>query len=79
MPKINWLPCSPDLNPIENVWHILKNMLNKHRPRPTTKEQMNRAIVEEWERVSEVELLELVDSMPQRIEAVIAANGNHTH
>jgi len=61
IPKLTWPPGSPDLNPIENIWHILKNMLNKRPPHPTTKEQSKRAIVNEWGRVSEVELLELMD------------------
>jgi len=61
IPKLTWPPGSQDLNPIENIWHILKNMLNKRPLHPTTKEQRKRAIVKERGRVSEVELLELVD------------------
>jgi len=59
------LPSSPDLNLIENVRYILKDMLNKRRVRPQGREGMADAIREEWERISEVDLLTFIDSMPQ--------------
>ena len=29
---IYWPPFSPNLNPIEKVWHIIKNYLQDHYP-----------------------------------------------
>jgi len=78
IPKFDWPPSSPDLNPIENVWYILKDMLNKRPVRPEGREAMAEAIREEWQKISEVYLLTFIDSMPQRIEAVLAASGGHT-
>ena len=39
---------------------------------------MREAIQEEWDKISEVDLFSFIDSMPERIEAVIAAGGGHT-
>jgi len=78
MLKLDWSAYSSNLNSIENHWHILKNMLNMQHPHPSTKEEMAQATQEEWERITMVELLELIDSMRARIEAVIAAQGGHT-
>ena len=47
---INWWrtpPESPDLNPIENMWHELKEYLRRE-VKPHTKEQLIEGIVEFW-------------------------------
>jgi len=43
-----WLANSSDLNPIENLWHILRNRIWKHKIQPRTKEALIEALQEEW-------------------------------
>ena len=78
MPKLVWPPSSPDLNPIENIWHLLKTRLNKRNPHPTTMAAVRVAILEEWNGITIDEIRRVVDNMPQRVQAVLAAEGGHT-
>jgi len=73
-----WPSSSPDLNPIENLWHILRTNIRKHRPKVLKKEDLMHALEEEWEKL-DIELLNrLIDSMPRRLQAVIDAKGGST-
>ena len=78
MESLIWVASSPDLNPIEAIWRKIKVRLNKRADRATTAEGVCRQIQEEWAKLTRSEILELVDSMPDHIQAVIAANGGHT-
>jgi transposase len=70
---IEWPACSPDLNPIENVWGIMKDIIEKQEP--NNMNDFNTAIADVWDKLS-IELLKaLIESMPKRIEECIAANG----
>lgn len=64
--KLDWPACSPDLNPIENVWAILKDAIQKRRIRPRTVQDMMVALNEEWQAIR-VEFLTRLYSLPQRI------------
>ena len=51
---VNWWwtpPESPDLNPIENLWHELKEYLRRG-VKPQTKDQLRQGILKFWETVT---------------------------
>lgn len=73
---IDWPANSPDLNPIENVWSILKGRIGKHFPK--TKEEVKAAIEIEWNRLKKEDVFACVQSMSERCQAVINAEGGHT-
>ena len=82
---MDWPPYSPDLNPIENLWALLKAEVYRLHPNllqaPNTIATLNQLMecaIETWEVMSDTLLLRLLDSMVARRDAVIAANGWYT-
>ena len=73
---LDWPSQSPDLNCIENLWSIL-NQKCKNRY-CTTKEQTFNDLNTAWSQIPLNTLQILVDSMPNRIQAVIDSNGGPT-
>src|SRR5271156_2492402 len=73
-----WPSSSPDLNPIENLWHILRSNIRKRKPLALTKKDLIVALQEEWLRLDMDIVNYLCDSMPRRLQAVIEAKGCST-
>ncbi|GFW12364.1 transposable element Tcb2 transposase [Trichonephila clavipes] len=64
---MEWPACSPDMNPIEHVWDALGRRVAGHQiPPPQTLQELERALLEEWDGIPQLVINSLIDSMPQR-------------
>ena len=73
--RMDWPAQSPDLNPIENLWRIIKIRVSARRHQIHTIEAMEQAITKEWKLLKEEDYRRCIESMPRRIELVIKAKG----
>ena len=73
---------SPDLNPIENIFHTVKNNLHNEAISKQLKHEtinMFRARVKQGlHNVSSTEIDKVIESMPTRIQCIIHGKGNRT-
>jgi len=70
---MDWPANSPDLNPIENLWNIVKRNVEKRMPQ--IQKDLTDFMKEEWDAIPENVLINLVKSMRRRCELVIENNG----
>ncbi|MEN2499772.1 MAG: Ubiquitin carboxyl-terminal hydrolase 22 [Marteilia pararefringens] len=75
--KIDWHGNSPDLNPIENLWSIIKFKIRRRTIK--TKRKLISEIIKIWNHeILEDLLIILADSMTKRLEDVIEVKGEMT-
>lgn len=74
---LEWPGNSPDINPIENLWAIMKRRIMGKDC--STMEKLICAVIQVWFHDEEVRNMcqKLVESMPSRITEVIKAKGGH--
>ncbi|GFV95805.1 transposable element Tcb2 transposase [Trichonephila clavipes] len=46
-------------------------------PTPQTLQELERALLEEWDRIPQLVINSVIDSMPQRCSTLLAVGGNH--
>ena len=78
--KVTWwrTPAeSPDCNPIENLWHELKEY-NRRVVKPTTKEELIQGIKQFWETVTVEKCNKYINHLRKVLPKVIELNGAPT-
>ena len=70
---MQWPSQSPDLNPIEHAFHLLKTKLKGKCPKK--KQELKTVAVEVWQSITRDETQRLVMSMHSRLQAVIDCKG----
>ncbi|GFW98945.1 transposable element Tcb1 transposase [Trichonephila clavipes] len=75
--RLVWPARSPDRNPIENVWDTLGRQVAGRNYPPTNKNTLIRALTEEWDKLPQQLLDNVVQSMVRRVECCITLHGGH--
>jgi hypothetical protein len=67
--KLDWLANSHDLNPLENVWKLLKDAIQHDQTCPRNLGELKLTLQREWRSISSVKLRNLCHSMlPPRLQ-----------
>jgi len=74
--NIDFPAYSPDLNPIENVWSVLKRQVESRNPQSI--DDLKIKIAEEWHNIDNTYVAKLINSMKTRCQSVIANDGGRT-
>ncbi|GFV83295.1 transposable element Tcb2 transposase [Trichonephila clavipes] len=75
--RLLWPARSPDLNPIENVWDALGRQVAGRNYPPTNINTLIRALTEEWDKLPQQLLDNVVQSMVRRVECCITLHDGH--
>ncbi|RPA98886.1 hypothetical protein L873DRAFT_1686154, partial [Choiromyces venosus 120613-1] len=77
--KVDWPPNSPDFNPIEHIWTLMKSRIQRRRgaERITTQTEMKSVLNEEWARITIEEIDKEIAKLPIIMSRCIAVNGSN--
>ena len=72
-----WPPASPDVNPIENLWSIVKRKLHEAGKQYHSKNELKEAIKQCSKTISPDTIKNLTSSMDERSVKILEAHGGY--
>ncbi|KAG0973798.1 hypothetical protein G6F29_012625 [Rhizopus arrhizus] len=76
---LEWPAQSPDLNPIENMWSLLKRRLNDYETAPKGMDELYGLVTKVWyDLMKPEECQKVIETMPKRIMQCIKNKGHWT-
>jgi DDE superfamily endonuclease/Transposase len=66
---------SPDMNPIEKCWRRIKQALHRRRHQPTTEAEMEAMVLEEWDRIPQDWINELILKQEHWVQELMECHG----
>ena len=75
---LGWPSRSPDLNIIENVWGVMAQRMYMDGKTYSNREELQNAVHDSWDSIETSFLQSLYNSIPSRLNAVIASGGAQT-
>ncbi|GFX87699.1 transposable element Tcb1 transposase [Trichonephila clavipes] len=78
MQLLPWHAYSPDMSPIEHVLDLVGRRLTLDPHPADSKVELLLRIQTLWNSIPQADIQNLIDSMPRRIAALIAARGGYT-
>jgi transposase len=78
VPTLEWPPQSPDLNPIENLWAIIKRRRSKKFGVPSNAQELIDQVMTIWDELDSELLERLSGSIEKRLKEVLRMGGKPT-
>ena len=75
---MKWPSQSPDLNPIEHLWCLVKRRLGEYPEPPNSIDELMERNIEVWKNIPKNSCQSLIESKPSRFVAVIKAKESNT-
>lgn len=76
---MEWPACSPDQNPIENLWGLMVRTVYADNKQYGNVQELKRAVSSAWNEIQVSTCRSLVESMPNRLFELIENKGGPTH
>ena len=77
--RMDWPACSPDMNPIENIWDQLYRRVRENHPPPQNVQNLLGYLTQEWQNLPQQVFRRHVQSMRRRCTECFNKQGGFTH
>ena len=76
--KLEWPAQSPDMNPIEHLWKIMKDRVQNQFKQGMSHQTFKEVILAAWKSIDIQDINTLIESMPERLKTLKEKKGRST-